>query len=153
MAELVSWRGFDSEVYAPAKALTGLPGIRHMRGKAAVTYIHFACDRHEVVTANGCLSETLLLGPVVVAGLTRTERRELARALGIVAGHNEEWNGPAARTCLTGQAVRIHLARLATSKRSASANDHTKWGVETNQLRSPQSINSKHRSDPYTHPA
>ena len=70
---------FDTVAFAPAKALTGLPGIRHMKGKTKITYVHFACDRHEVVTANGCQSESLLLGPQVLQGLTPAERRTATR--------------------------------------------------------------------------
>jgi len=70
---------FDTVAFAPAKALTGLPGIRHMKGETKITYVHFACDLHEVVTANGCLSESLLLGPEVLKGLTLSERRNVAR--------------------------------------------------------------------------
>lgn len=53
---------FKKEALTPAKSLTSLPGIRHMTGKQSITWIHFACDQHEIVTANGCLSESLLLG-------------------------------------------------------------------------------------------
>ncbi|MFZ7093992.1 Hint domain-containing protein [Primorskyibacter sp. 2E233] len=70
---------FDTVAFAPAKALTSLPGIRYMKGKTKITYVHFACDRHEVVTANGCLSESLLLGPEVMKGLSPAERREVTR--------------------------------------------------------------------------
>ncbi len=47
---------FEAQVFAPAKALTGLPRIRAMTGKRRIEWIHFALDRHEVVTAEGCLS-------------------------------------------------------------------------------------------------
>lgn len=59
-AQLQDW--FRSEAFVPAKSLTNLPGIRHMKGKKTITWFHFACDRHEVVFANGCLSESLLFG-------------------------------------------------------------------------------------------
>ena len=70
------------EAFASAKSLTGLSGIRHMKGKSQITWVHFACDQHEVVRANGCWTESLLLGPMVVNGLSPTERQALANIFG-----------------------------------------------------------------------
>ena len=69
---------FPAAAFAPAKALTALPGIRHMTVRGAVTWVHFACARHEIVRANGCWSESLLLGPVAQQSMTRAERDWLA---------------------------------------------------------------------------
>ncbi|MDJ0821654.1 MAG: Hint domain-containing protein [Paracoccaceae bacterium] len=62
-------RGLNSELLVPAKALTGLPGIRFARGKRVMAWVHLVCSRHEIVQANGCWAETLLL--------TRRSRRAL----------------------------------------------------------------------------
>ncbi len=92
---------FPHEVFVPAKALTGLPGVRFMAGKCTITWIHFACAHHEVVTANGCTSESLLLGPMVVQGLTAKEKAHLAALFGTNHPSGTALNGPAARACLT----------------------------------------------------
>jgi hypothetical protein len=74
-----------------------------------MTWIHFACDRHEVISANGCQSESLLLGPMVLAGLSRSKRRTLAELYLKVPARNMPLNGPPARECLTVGATRRQL--------------------------------------------
>ena len=102
---------FGLEAFVPAKSLTSLPGIRHMKGKTQITWIHFACDRHEVVVANGCLTESLLLGPMVVNGLHASERRILTEIFGAAPKPDAALNGPPARECLTVGAVRRQLTK------------------------------------------
>ncbi|MHA6326922.1 Hint domain-containing protein [Roseivivax sp. CAU 1753] len=123
--QLDGW--FKSERFAPAKSLTALPGVRHMKGKQTITWIHFACDRHEVVTANGCLSESLLLGPMVAKGLTAKERVALSNIYGATLSPDDALNGPAARACLSVGEVRQHLATCRQDKRRRTANDIAKW--------------------------
>jgi hypothetical protein len=103
---------FDTEVFVPAKALTGLPGIRFMQGKRSITWIHFACARHEVVFANGCASESLLLGPIAMQGLTGVEKAHLAALFGPGSASHTALNGPPARDCLTLRATRDGLYAL-----------------------------------------
>lgn len=100
---------FSSEAFAPAKSLTSLPGIRHMQGKAEITWVHFACARHEVVMANGCLSESLLLGPMVLNGIENPELRALTAFFGSADLPDAALNGPPARECLTVGEVRRQL--------------------------------------------
>jgi hypothetical protein len=89
----------DRECFVPAKALTGLPGIRFMRGKRRITWVHFACDRHHVVTANGCRSESLLLGPMVLNAMNQHDRHALMRAFGAIPA-GRALNGAPVRPCL-----------------------------------------------------
>jgi hypothetical protein len=91
---------FRAEALAPAKSLTALPGIRHMMGKKAVTWIHFACQRHEVVRANGTWAESLLLGPMVLLGLPQDQRRAVHDLFGLPQGPCA-LNGPPARPCFS----------------------------------------------------
>ena len=91
---------FEEQAFVPAKALTELPGIRHMMGRSEMTWFHFACDRHEVVRANGCWSESLLLGLMAQQRLTTSERRQLISLLPPAEDPNY-MNGPPARPCLT----------------------------------------------------
>lgn len=118
---------FETEAFAPAKSLTSLPGIRHMKGKTQITWVHFACDRHEVVTANGCLSESLLLGPMIVNGLSPAERQALADLFGTAPTPDAALNGPPARECLTVGAARRQLAKHLKDKGRRVANEIRKW--------------------------
>lgn len=98
----------DRELLVPAKALTRLRGIRHMQGKSRITWHHFALRRHALVRAEGCWTESLLLGPVVLEGLGPCARRALGRYFpgGARGG---ALNGPAARPCLSVAAARALL--------------------------------------------
>lgn len=90
---------FEDEVFVPARSLTSLPGIRLMRGKKSVRWHHLACERHEVVRANGCLSESLYLGPMVLRNLPRNIR-DMLRSVYAHSPSDEALNGPLARNCL-----------------------------------------------------
>ncbi|WP_417524184.1 Hint domain-containing protein [Marinovum sp.] len=87
---------FPSEVFVPAKALTILPGVRHMLGRKEITWVHLLCQAHEVIFAEGCASESLLLGPMSLATLGEEER---ARILGAL--RNPIASKTPARACLT----------------------------------------------------
>ncbi|WP_084013823.1 Hint domain-containing protein [Leisingera methylohalidivorans] len=121
---------FTSEAFAPAKSLTAVPGIRHMKGKRKITWVHFACDRHEVVTANGCLSESLLLGPMVVNGLTAAERRAVVGIFGRAPAPNAALNGPPALDCLTVGTVRRQIAKQRKDKDRILAKEIQKWDLD-----------------------
>ncbi|MBT8460604.1 MAG: Hint domain-containing protein [Boseongicola sp.] len=120
---------FPSEAFAPAKSLTGLPGIRHMKGKKDITWINFACDQHEVATANGCRSETLLLGPMVLNGLSSARKKELTDIFGTTPTPDAALNGPAARDCLTVSAVRRQIAKYRKEKKYLVAKEVKKSDV------------------------
>lgn len=102
---------FGSEVLVPAKALTGTSGIRHMMGRQSVTWVHFVCDRHEVVRANGCWSESMLLGPEAQQTLTQADLWELDAVLP-PAADPAYLNGAPARPCLPVAAARRQVATL-----------------------------------------
>lgn len=121
---------FETEAFAPVKCLTALPGIRHMKGKTQVTWVHFACDQHEIVFANGCLSESLLLGPMVMNGLTRTKRRTLTKIFGVAQSPDAALNGPPARACLRVSDVRRHLTKRLKANRERTAREVRKWDVD-----------------------
>ena len=55
-------------VLVPAVKLLPLPGVKRL-GADPVDYYHLLFDRHELVFANGCISESLLLGPMARATL------------------------------------------------------------------------------------
>ncbi len=126
--QLQGW--FETEAFAPAKSLTKLKGIQHMKGKTKITWVHFACDRHEVVTANGCLSESLLLGPMVVNGLTAAERQAVIDIFGPAPTPDAPLNGPPALECLKVGAARRRLAKSLEKNGHHVAMEIKKWDVD-----------------------
>lgn len=110
---------FAGETFVPAKALTILPGIRQMQGKRAVTWVHFACARHEIVFAQGCFSETLLLGGMAMSGLTPRERLGIYRVFPKSQDTDQALNGPPARPCMTVRHCRDHLKKRKTPRRAS----------------------------------
>ncbi len=121
---------FASAAFAPAKSLTAVPGIRHMNGKKKITWIHFACEQHEVVFANGCLSESLLLGPMVVNGMKAAERKALTDIFGLARAPGVALNGPPARECLSVGVVRRQLAQHLDANGRVVAGEIRKWDVD-----------------------
>ncbi|MCR9155940.1 MAG: Hint domain-containing protein [Rhodobacteraceae bacterium] len=105
---------FQGEAFVPAKALTVLPGIRQLLGRRTAIWVHFACARHEIVIADGCFSETLLLGDMVMAGLTMQERYGLHRAFLTSQAGSQPLNGPPARPCMAVRHCRDHLRERKT---------------------------------------
>lgn len=128
---------FPSQGFAPAKSLTVLPGIRHMNGKKEITWVHFACDRHEVVIANGCLSESLLLGPMVLDALDTDQRAILAALFGSPSANGTALNGPPARDCLTVGAVKSQIAKHEKEKKGLLAKDIQKWDEDLSRHNDP----------------
>ncbi|MGR3343578.1 MAG: Hint domain-containing protein [Paracoccaceae bacterium] len=108
------------QAFAPAKSLICLPRVRFMRGKRSITWIHFACAHHEVVFANGCASESLLLGRMVLNELTGHQRRSLHRHFGPRTSPDVALNGPPARPCLTVGKVRKLLGDSRKPDRAAA---------------------------------
>ena len=121
---------FKSEALVPAKSLLSLRGIRHVMGRREITWIHFACKRHEVVVANGCLSESLLLGPMVVNGLTAGECQALRDIYGTPATPDAALNGPPARQCLAVGVVRRQLASNDIEKSRQRAKEIRTWDLD-----------------------
>ncbi|WP_301069438.1 Hint domain-containing protein [Pseudooceanicola sp.] len=122
-------RVFASEAFVPAKSLTELPGIRRMRRKREITWVHFACDRHEVVTANGGLAESLLLGPLAMTALNAAERQEVTEIFGAALTPDAALNGPPARDCLTVSAVKRNLAKYLKDKGRPERNQISRWDM------------------------
>jgi hypothetical protein len=61
----ISERMFGAtSVLIPAVKLLDLPGVSRPQPQGPVRYFHLLLDRHEVVLAEGCPSESLLIGPM-----------------------------------------------------------------------------------------
>lgn len=67
----------DGEWLVPAKALCKLPRVRRKAEQRRVLWYHFALDTHALVSAEGCWTESLLLGRMVMPGLTGLQRQLL----------------------------------------------------------------------------
>lgn len=106
---------FDREEFAPAKALTLFKRIRHLNDERPVDWVHFACDRHEIVRANGCWSESLLLGKVALSTMTASELRQLRLTFGPGSVSGAPLNGPPARNLLGAGALRRRMKNAGTS--------------------------------------
>jgi hypothetical protein len=68
--------GEDSVLIA-AKALVNDGSVRRVTPPEGVTYCHLLFDRHEIVTAEGALSESFHPGEVGLVGLEDAQRDEL----------------------------------------------------------------------------
>ncbi|MEM9735170.1 MAG: Hint domain-containing protein [Pseudomonadota bacterium] len=68
------------ERFIRAKHLAEVPGggARIARGKRHVSYLHLLLERHEVIFAEGAATESLMLGPIALSGISRADRAELA---------------------------------------------------------------------------
>jgi VCBS repeat-containing protein len=66
----------EREVLAAAKHLTGMEGIDEVQA-SGVTYIHFMCDRHEVVLSDGAWTESFQPGEQVMDGMGEASREEI----------------------------------------------------------------------------
>lgn len=95
-----------AQVLIPAKFFLGRPGVRR-RPARAVAYHHFMFDRHQIVEAEGCLSESFYPGAMALSGLEAQTRDELIRLFPELAAR------PEAPMELAGFCARAHEARVA----------------------------------------
>ncbi|SFS12848.1 Hint domain-containing protein [Yoonia litorea] len=110
------------EVLAPAKGLTGLPGVRVMKGKRSVEYYHVMLARHEIITAQGIQTESFYPGPTAVRMLTPAQRASLFAVVPPLKDDPENGYGPTARKKITRrEAERLVEAILADRKAKAIA--------------------------------
>ncbi len=77
---LTGWRAElyfgEAEVLAPAVHLVDGHRVR-VAPQARVDYVHIAFDRHEILCAEGMLTESLYPGPMAMAALPAAARREI----------------------------------------------------------------------------
>jgi Ca2+-binding RTX toxin-like protein len=66
----------ETEVLVPAKHLVGRAGFEDTIVEN-VTYLHFMCDRHEVVLSDGAWTESFQPGDYSLAGLDERQRAEI----------------------------------------------------------------------------
>ncbi|MEL7215851.1 MAG: Hint domain-containing protein [Pseudomonadota bacterium] len=78
----------EREVLVAATHLETELGVQRVRPEGGVEYFHLAFDSHELVFANGALSESLYLGQTGLDGIGAGGRAELA-LLGLLRGPSE----------------------------------------------------------------
>ncbi|SFL65453.1 Hint domain-containing protein [Shimia aestuarii] len=66
----------EREVLIAAKHLTHLDGVQQV-DTVGVDYVHFMCDNHEVVLADGAWSESFQPGEYSINGIDKDQRAEL----------------------------------------------------------------------------
>lgn len=67
----------ENQVLVPACKLLPLDGVSVVEDDAPVEYWHFLCDDHQIVKANGALTETLLLGPEALKTMSGESLEEI----------------------------------------------------------------------------
>lgn len=70
------------EVLVPAKSMLALRGVRVMRGKQAIQYLHLVFDRHEIIMVDSVLTESLHSGPMALRGLPLAAQQRFRRIFG-----------------------------------------------------------------------
>ena len=103
-----------AEVLVAAKQLLELEGVE-IAQLDSVEYVHFAFDRHEIVTANGAQSESLYPGPQALKSLGRAARDELFAIFPLLQGAPAA--PTAARELVSGRQGRKLAARHAMHDR------------------------------------
>ncbi len=66
----------ETEVLVAAVHLVGMPGISQQPTRA-VSYIHIMCDRHEIVCADGCWTESFQPGGATLGAMGVAQRDEV----------------------------------------------------------------------------
>ena len=66
----------ETEVLVAAKHLIGMGGVQQV-DRTGVEYVHFLCDNHEVVLANGAWSESFQPGEYSMGSIDCAQRKEI----------------------------------------------------------------------------
>lgn len=100
------------EVIAPAKGLTGLAGVRHMKGKKDVTYFHLMLDKHALLWAGGIASESFYPGPTAIKMLNDAQRASLLRKFPALLDNPDTGYGPTVRHKITRRQAEMLVSRM-----------------------------------------
>ncbi|MEM8801811.1 MAG: Hint domain-containing protein [Pseudomonadota bacterium] len=93
------------EVLVAAKHLCGLPGVA-VSPRPRVQYVHVMFDAHQIVSANGVLTESFFLSEQSLAASTQDQQRELQALFPSLGAGMEAFGGSAVRT------LKKHEARV-----------------------------------------
>lgn len=100
------------EVIAPAKGLTGLAGVRQMKGKKDVTYFHLMLDKHALLWAGGIASESFYPGPTAIKMLNDAQRAALLRLFPALLDNPDTGYGPTVRHNITRRQAELLVSRM-----------------------------------------
>jgi len=95
----------EEDVLVAAKHLVDGENIRS-EPRPLAHYVHFALDQHDIVMADGLLSESLLPGPEAIKTISEADRAALIDVFPVLRGGWEHY-GPAARMCLTAREAEL----------------------------------------------
>ncbi|MGO4914895.1 Hint domain-containing protein [Pseudogemmobacter sp. W21_MBD1_M6] len=99
------WMGED-EVLAAAKHLTHVAGVDALT-TLGVTYIHVMFDSHQIISADGCWTESFQPGDKTLEGMDAGQRRELLTIFPNLASREGRSAYQSARTSLKSHEVRL----------------------------------------------
>ncbi|WP_417677273.1 Hint domain-containing protein [Pseudodonghicola sp.] len=113
----ISARMFDSpEVLVAAKHLIGAPGVEVADETGEVTYYHILFDDHQIVTANGALSESFYTGPEALRSVPPEAREEIFLLFPELASRTDNPQHPA-RALISGKEARTMAMRHCKNQR------------------------------------
>lgn len=96
----------EPEVLVAAKHLICAEGVQSITS-IGITYIHFLCDRHEVVLSNGAWTETFQPSDHSLQGLGNAQRNEIFELFPALRTPAGQKGWPSARRVLTGSEARL----------------------------------------------
>ena len=97
----------EAEVLVAATHLTALPGVEQVLTRG-ISYIHLLFDRHEIICADGCWTESFQPAMRMLDGMEQAQRDEIAELFPELA--LEDVSFPAARLSLKAHEARVLLA-------------------------------------------
>ncbi|WBU57989.1 Hint domain-containing protein [Paracoccus sediminicola] len=100
----------SDETLVAAKHLCALPGVSVTNPACGVSYHHLLFDRHEILSSNGCWTESLYTGPQALKSVPAGARREI-RALFPELFAQDAPLRPGARQFLDGRQSRALIRR------------------------------------------
>lgn len=96
----------EDEVLALAKGLTGLPGVRVMKGKRQTSYFSLLLDRHHILIAEGARTESFYPGRFAIRMVPMSAAIQILTMFPGLGHDTESAYGPPARRVLTGPEAR-----------------------------------------------
>jgi hypothetical protein len=106
----IAYRMFKSSgVLLAAKHLQQIKGVNCVKSPQSVCYVHIAFDKHEIIEANGCLSESLFLGKEALKNFTEEILEEILTLFPMLL--DEHWKPRPAKPIITGRSAHQFLWR------------------------------------------
>jgi hypothetical protein len=100
------------EVLVPARSLIARKGIRVMQGVRNVVYYHLVFSQHELIFANGILTESFYPGPMALKSVGPACKSELLEIYGQAALRDDVFILPPAAPLIPMQKARKLMAEL-----------------------------------------